>query len=222
MINSNSKHLDYKKRIFILASSFCIWFFSFRIFKPWIVSFYSNYINTFEEGSRLFLNHTFVFSTPTAILCLIWILVLNKLQLIPKILFQINKKAFYSGIIWGLAIAVITLIIAPLLGATYGFHFNIWSIAGNFTSNLGEEIIFRGLLFFSLWSFLGTKPASKYFAILISGLIFGLTHEQYPWALRGYISVIGCCLSYLSSQENNLMPAIVAHDLSDWILDLFL
>jgi membrane protease YdiL (CAAX protease family) len=98
------------------------------------------------------------------------------------------------------------------------FHFNPFSIAGNFFSNFCEELIFRGLIFFAFYS----ASNNKNVGIFISGIIFGLTHEQYPWLIKGYIMIIGTLFSHLTSEKNNLIPAIVAHDVVDWILDLFL
>lgn len=213
-----SLQLDLKKKIFVFISSINVWLFAFLVFKPWIVGFYSGYFKHLNEGPKLFLKHTFIFSTPTAFICLAWILLLQHLKLIPIINLKLSKKSVFSGFVWGIGITIVTLAIAPLLGMSYGLHFNPWSIAGNFTSNFCEEIIFRGLLFFALWSSIGSKPLS----ILLSGIIFGLTHEQYPWLIKGYISLIGCLLSYMTAQENNLIPAVIAHDISDWILDLFL
>jgi membrane protease YdiL (CAAX protease family) len=192
--------------------------FAFLFFKPWIVGFYAGYFKNLNEGPKLFLMHTFIFSTPTAFFCLAWVLLLQYLKLIPIIRFKFSKKTVLSGFVWGIVITAVTLAIAPLLRMPYGFHFNPWSIAGNLTSNFCEEIIFRGLLFFALWISTGSKPLS----ILLSGIIFGLTHEQYPWLIKGYISMIGCLLSYMTAQGNNLIPAVIAHDISDWILDLFL
>lgn len=210
--------LTVPQRLLVLISSVGVWLFAFLIFKPWIVKFYSPLLKDISEGPKLFLKHTFIFSTPTALLCFFWIMLLTNWGLIPKIHFKITLPQIKTGLIWGLVIVIATLLISPLLGMPIGFHYNPWSIAGNFFSNFCEEVIFRGLLFYAIWSSLG----NKYFAIIISGIIFGLTHEQYPWILKGYVAVIGVVLSYLTSKENNLIPAIVAHDIADWILDLFL
>lgn len=209
---------NFKQRAFVLVSSISVWLFAFLIFKPWIVGFYSDYFKSFDDGSRLFLKHTFIFSTPTAIVCLLWIVLLQKLKLIEPIKISLNKKIFLSSVLWGLGVAIFTLAIAPLLGMDYGYHFNPWSIAGNFTSNFCEEIIFRGLLLFAIWSALDSKTL----AIILTGIIFGLTHEQYPWLIKVYIALIGSLLSYLTTKEKNILPAIIVHDISDWILDLFL
>lgn len=209
---------NFIQRAFVLISSIGVWLFSFLIFKPWIVGFYSKSFANFEEGPRLFLKHTFVFSTPTALLCLVWIILLQKWKLIEPIQVSFGKKTLLVSLCWGVGVALFTLAIAPALGMEYKFHFNPWSIAGNFTSNLCEELIFRGLLFFAFWRAFGSKCV----AIFSSGIIFGLTHEQYPWLIKTYIAGIGSLLSYLTSKERNIIPAIIVHDVSDWILDLFL
>lgn len=212
----NSK--NFLQSAFVLFSSIAVWLIALLVFKPWVTSFYSIYFTDFAEGPRYFLKHTFIFSTPTALLCFVWFIILQKSKLIQHLSFSFSRKLILTGLIWGMAISLFTLAIAPVLGLKYSFHFNPWSIAGNFTSNLCEEIIFRGLLFFAFWRSFGSKPI----AIFLSGVAFGLSHEQYPWHLKTYIAGIGALLSYLTANEKNLVPAIIAHDISDWILDLFL
>lgn len=206
------------QKAFVLISSISVWLFAFLIFKPWIVKFYSPYFHEFADGPKLFLKHTFIYSTPTALICYLWIRFLQYYKLIPQIYFKISKSNVTQGIKYGIAIVILTFVLSPLLGLTFTFHFNPYSIAGNFFSNFCEEIIFRGLLFFAIYS----ATNNKFIGIIISGIIFGLTHEQYPWLVKGYIMLIGALLSYLTSDKNNLVPAVVAHDISDWILDLFL
>lgn len=218
MIFSEQLSKNFIQRAFVLISSIGVWLFSFLIFKPWVVGFYSKFFENFEVGPRLFFKHSFVFSAPTALLCLVWIILLQKWKLIEPIQVSFDKKSVMISLYWGVGVALITLAIAPILGMNYRFHFDPWSIAGNFISNLYEEIIFRGLLFLSFWRAFGSKSI----AIFLSGILFGLTHEQYPWLLKTYIAVIGSFLSYLTSKERNIIPAIIVHDISDWILDLFL
>ncbi len=171
---SSISKLSIWQRAIVLISSIGIWLFAFLIFKPWIVKFYSPLLKDFSDGPRLFFKHTFIFSTPTALICFLWMTLLMNLGLIPKIHFKISLPQINTGLVWGLIIVIVTLLISPLLGMPIGFHYNPWSIAGNFFSNFCEELIFRGLLFYAIWSSLG----NKYFAIILSGIIFGLTHEQ--------------------------------------------
>ena len=206
------------QRAFVLLSSVGVWFFSVTIFKPWVVGFYSDAITRLESGPRLFMNHAFVFSTPTAVVCLGWFLILKRLGLVDSISMTMSPQLFLRSMYWAIGIVVLTLVSAPLLGLEYGFHFSPWSLAGNFISNLSEEIIFRGFLLFAFWRAFGFKAV----AVILSGIVFGLTHEQYPVLIKVYIMGIGTLLSHLTSLEGNLLPAVIVHDVSDWILDLFL
>lgn len=203
------------KKLLILSSSILVWQFTFIYFKPWLVSFYSPYIKNLEPGLKLFLRHAFVFSTPTALACSVWFYILAKLKYTESIHFLFDKQALTKGLYLGLIISLVTVVCSPVLGLQLKPHFNVWSLTGNIVSNFCEELIFRGLLLYSILQLTNSKQISA----LLSGIIFGLTHEQYDWLGKIYISILGYLLGVLTTQNNNLIPAYTAHNVADWILD---
>jgi membrane protease YdiL (CAAX protease family) len=67
-----------------------------------------------------------------------------------------------------------------------------------------EELFFRGLLLRSLQNYLGETPA-----IVVSGLIFGVSHFQ-PLLIPG-LSAVGILFAVLTVRTGRLGPAIWAH-----------
>jgi membrane protease YdiL (CAAX protease family) len=73
-----------------------------------------------------------------------------------------------------------------------------------------EEIIFRGLVFKRLRSFLGFLPAA-----LISGAIFGILHGNIVQGL--YATIIGVIFAYIYEKKQSLIVTIIAHFLVNGI-----
>ncbi len=92
------------------------------------------------------------------------------------------------------------------------FYKNGWLTEASWTSLLDvitfvpvwEEILFRGVLLFTLLKFV--KP---FWAIVIVSIIFGLFHPTY-WVTAG---IMGVLLSMLTLKTKSLCPAMVSHSL---------
>ena len=171
------------------------------------------------DGPKLFLNHLFISSFPMALLCLITIFLFVKLNLFVPLQFKRNiKSSLIQGAISGLLIVIATTIYWILSGRQFQIDINGWSIAGNLFSNLWEEISFRGLIFVAvLYCF-----RIPWIAILISSLIFGLAHSQYPFSLKILVGSAGAVCAYVYGKTGNLLAPWLSHQITDTILDIFL
>lgn len=83
------------------------------------------------------------------------------------------------------------------------------------TGPIAEELLFRGAIFA-----LATRirPSSKWFALVFSSLLFGLTHLQYygfdaamTWELRSYTPLVGLVFGYMRLRSGSIVPGLLAH-----------
>ena len=79
---------------------------------------------------------------------------------------------------------------------------------------LFEEFWFRGIVMESL------RPYGNGFAILISGLLFGLTHANFEQFF--YASVLGVCLGYIAVSTKSIVTTTVMHAIFNGISGLML
>jgi len=206
------------KKLFVLSSSICIWLFTFYYSTPYLQKILRPLCKNILPGPRLLINHVFIFSFFTALVCFLYYLFLEKKFQLPKI--QINKNTLSNALIQGTLLGiVIAIIFIPLAlyrwNMNIHFTLNLWSILGNLFSNTWEEIVHRGLIMMaSLYAFKNEK-----IAWLISGLTFAWSHEQYPLEIRVAIGIIGCSFGWIYFKTKNFAAPITAHCVSDWILD---
>lgn len=81
---------------------------------------------------------------------------------------------------------IITIIIAPVIFAP-----------------LFEELLFRGVVFKNC------EPMGQWFAIIMSGVIFGLWHENYPQII--FAVTIGCFSAFMVAKTRSIIPSMIAH-----------
>ena len=84
-------------------------------------------------------------------------------------------------------------------------------------SGPGQEILFRGIMFFSIWRWKGWKAA-----LVITSIFFGFVH-----LLKGiqYIvatALIGLVYGYVTYRTKNIVGPMIAHGLSNFILGFIL
>ena len=204
--------LSVRARVFIIGSSFLVWLVAFFIVTPAVVRITQPIVATMARGPGLLFMHALVFSLPTALLCGGWLVVLVRHGLVPAP--AIHVRWLRAGLT-GAAIAVATVPLSPLLGLTLRLHVDWWSVAGNAFSNGYEEIIYRGLIFAACWA----ATSRRIVASVLSGVVFGLSHYQYPLILRAYVAVVGVVLALAMGPRREIGTAYVAHDIADWILD---
>ncbi|MCH5297307.1 MAG: CPBP family intramembrane metalloprotease [Ruminococcus sp.] len=66
-----------------------------------------------------------------------------------------------------------------------------------------EELLFRGVVLKNC------EPMGQWFAIIISGIIFGLWHENYPQFL--FAAVLGCFSAFMVVKTRSIIPSIIVH-----------
>jgi hypothetical protein len=82
------------------------------------------------------------------------------------------------------------------------------------SSNFFEEYVYRGFILAALAAALGFWPA-----VILSSIMFGATHTQYPLVLQGMIAALSVLWSWAGKRGGGLMAPYAAHMTLDWILD---
>jgi membrane protease YdiL (CAAX protease family) len=85
---------------------------------------------------------------------------------------------------------------SPLMGA-------VLTVYGILFAPVLEELLFRGIVLTSL------KKYNRTFAIIISGIAFGLTHGNLQQAI--YTTFVGITLAAVTMRYNSIVPAILSH-----------
>lgn len=75
-----------------------------------------------------------------------------------------------------------------------------------------EELLFRGTIFRN------TKPMGEWFAIIMTGLAFGLWHGNYQQFGTAFISGAVMCLMFLKTKS--IVPAIICHFINNLIVEI--
>lgn len=66
-----------------------------------------------------------------------------------------------------------------------------------------EELLFRGVVLKN------SEPMGQWFAIIISGIMFGLWHENYPQFL--FAAVLGCFSAFIVIKTRSIIPSMIMH-----------
>ena len=108
----------------------------------------------------------------------------------------------------------------------YGYHLNpnllplivAEQAVYNFIfSGLAQEILFRGLLLFSIWRWKGPKTA-----IIASSVTFGLVHITKGISYVIGTMLIGSIYGYITYKTKNIIGPTIAHGLNNFILGFIL
>jgi membrane protease YdiL (CAAX protease family) len=81
-------------------------------------------------------------------------------------------------------------------------------------SGAGQEIMFRGLLFFSIWRWKGVKTA-----FVSSTLLFGIMHVRASAIHIIRTIVIGGYYAYVTHKTRNIAGPVIAHGLHNFLID---
>src|SRR5262249_29514854 len=109
------------------------------------------------EGVWILIPHVFLYSTLSALVCLVLWLALIRLSWLQPIPFAISR----SVVIWGLLAGIVSAVAAFGIfagmqpGAVHAAHFNPWIATANLFSNFYEEFVFRGFLLAALTAVFG-------------------------------------------------------------------
>ena len=202
----------------VLAAALTVFFVTKDIVTPLWRRLWEPWVSSMSDGPRTFWGHLVIWSFPMAVVSLLSVLwLVHTGRFAALSLRRSSPQAVRDGL-WG-ALGVVTLSFPVLLalGQPMAFGINFWSIAGNLFSNAYEEIVNRALVFGAAWYCIGSALG----AALISGVVFGFTHEQYPPSIQLYVSAVGALFCYVYARSGNLLAPWIAHQISDSIIDMF-
>lgn len=135
----------------------------------------------------------------------------------PRIVGKL-RLIFREGIFWGLLICVPTIALALNMDFHLGFAPNWQSILGNIISNSYEEFTYRIFLF----SVAAYTFRRVWIGVLTSALLFASIHTQYPLSMQTIVALAAIFFSLAYVRSNSILSALLAHELSDTILDTIL
>lgn len=205
------------KRGGIFTLTIAIWWLSEHFLRPLCGGIIQDLRDSFGNGP--FVQNVISQSLPVDIMCLILFIVFFRAKIIP--LPRIIEKLgviFREGVFWGLLICVPTIVLALNMGFHLGFAPNWQSILGNIISNSYEEFTYRVFLF----SIAAYTFRRVWIGILISALLFASIHTQYPLSMQIIVALAAIFFSLAYIRSNSILSALLAHELSDAILDTIL
>ena len=204
----------------------------FSLFYPvQIPSLYTEYMTPFQkitlEAFLLFVQLLFVFIS-FIVVPIIWYSFVNRLSL--KEIFarlQLRRAGLGNALLWGFITIVTAFLITMVIGL---FYMYLTKIDPSTLSNIPdlqqffslpslyllviiqpfcEEFFFRGFLFEKT-----SKMGGSIFAIVLTSVLFGISHLSYTYAYAAVIAVfLGILLSFVVLKTKNLYSAIFAHTL---------
>ncbi len=179
------------------------------------------------ELSLLFIQFLFVFAG-LIVVPLLWYKFVNQISL--KEMFnrlQLKKEGLSDALLWGFITVIIAFAITMGIGLLYMYItkidptnlsnipdlqqlFSITSLYVLVTLQpFCEEFFFRGFLFEKI-----IKRSGPVVAIIVTSVLFGISHLSYTYAYAAIIAVIlGLLLSIVVYKTKNLYSAIFAHTL---------
>lgn len=167
------------------------------------------------EGVWILIPHVFLYSTLSAVFCLIAWLALQRAKWLPAPSFALSGRVLAWGVAGGVLALVMTLgLVLGTGGQTHAPHIDPWLMGANLFSNFFEEFIFRGFILVALTAALGFWPAA-----LLSSIAFGATHTQYPVELQALIATIGVIWALGARYAKSLLAPYLSHMLLDWVVD---
>ena len=222
--------MSFSKRILVLCISIII-----LLAHIWVSPEIRETIRAFFDypeykGIWSTFEHIFLYTTFTTLLCLLSWYILYKKQFFPSVksYFIFDKKSLLYGVISGLSMFFFNMILAIILfkftetegsiGYNPEFLGDYWIYIGNIFSNFYEEFIYSVFL---LISFKYTFK-KNWIAIILTGLIFGLIHTQYPIHFRMVLSIFGFVTSWVVIKTNSIWAAWLSHMLVDILMALFI
>ena len=223
----NSHRLDYFidntsvtliKRIAAVVSCVLVYLIWKYVATPYVQPILQQTFAGLEGGPKRFVTNVLLYNSFLyAVLSVVAIFLLVKAGIfrLPSLKRNI-KPAIVKGFLVGFIILALTLAFQLLMRSQFRLHFDAWEYGGNLFSNAYEEIFYRGFILVGLLYFF----RRAWPAIIISGLMFGLTHTQYPLGMQLGVSVIGVTFGFLYYRTGNLLAPWIAHQVAD-LADVF-
>jgi membrane protease YdiL (CAAX protease family) len=171
----------------------------------------------YEGFKGAFLPHFLIYTAPLALWCgLLWFGLAVAGLIDPPRLRNV-RRALVAGTIGGVVSLVGLFLFAWLAMPAGSVHWippQPWKIAGNVFSNFYEEFIYRGFLLAAFTRVTGFWPAA-----VISSVMWGALHTQYPLSLQLLVVAFGIYWSWLAMRSRSLWAPYTTHMISDLIAD---
>jgi hypothetical protein len=174
--------------------------------------------NPAYKGVWILIPHVFLYTTLSALTCLVLWLALIRLKWLEPMPLAFSRSVVIWGLVSGIVSAAVAFAAFARLqpGAVHAPHFHPWDAAANLFSNFYEEFVFRGFLLAALTAVFGFWPAA-----ILSSVAFGATHAQYPLEFRAIISIFGVIWCWIVKRTRSIWSAWIVHMCVDWIVDPF-
>lgn len=169
------------------------------------------------EGVWLLIPHLFLYTTLQGLVCLLLWTVLVRAGWMPKLQLSLRWRTFAWGLGAGLFSVAVMVAFFFATGQAGGFHaphVDPWNAGANIFSNFFEEYVYRGFILAALAAALGFWPAA-----ILSSIMFGATHTQFPLVLQGMIAALGVVWVWAGKRGGGLLAPYTAHMTLDWIMD---
>lgn len=169
------------------------------------------------QGLWLLIPHLFLYTTLQALVCLLLWTLLVRVGWMPKFQFSLKWRTFAWGVGAGLfcvAVMVGFFFATGQQGAFHPPHVDPWNAGANIFSNFFEEYVYRGFILAALAAALGFWPAA-----VLSSIMFGATHTQYPLVLQAMIAALAIVWAWVGKRAGGLLAPYTAHMTLDWLLD---
>lgn len=164
--------------------------------------------------------HLFLYTTLQALVCLVLWSVFVRAGWLPKLQLSLRWRTFVWGLAVGLASVAVMVAFFYVTGQAGAFHapqVDPWNAFANVFSNFFEEYVYRGFILVALTAALGFWPAA-----ILSSIMFGATHQQYPLVLQAMIAALAVVWAWAGKRGGGLLAPYTAHMTLDWLMDPFL
>ncbi len=84
-------------------------------------------------------------------------------------------------------------------------------------SGFAQEILFRGVMFFSIWRWKGLNTG-----LIVSSVLFGVIHITHSITYVFVTALFGAYWGYVASKTMNIIGPIIAHGLFNFLFSFFL
>jgi membrane protease YdiL (CAAX protease family) len=223
----DSRRLDYfidntsvtwTKRIVAVVSCVLVYLVWRYVAIPYVQPVQRQMFAGLEGGLKRFVTNVILYNSFLyAVLSVIAIFLLIKAGIFRLPSLKRNlKSTIFQGLLVGFIILILSIGFQLLIGSRFHLNFDAWEFGGNLFSNAYEEIFYRGFIFVGLLYFF----RRAWPAVIISGLMFGLTHTQYPLGQQMGVALIGAAFGFLYYRTGNLLAPWIAHQVVD-LLDSF-
>lgn len=214
---SNSAENNILRRIVLIgaaAAAYVVNFWPSPLLRNAVLNAFGN---PPYKGVWLLIPHLFLYTTLQALVCLILWSVLVRAGWMGKLQLSLRWRTFAWGLgagLFSIAVMVAFFFATSQAGAFHTPHVDPWNAVANIFSNFFEEYVYRGFILAALAVALGFWPA-----VILSSIMFGATHRQYPLELQAMIAALAVVWAWAGKRGAGLVAPYTAHMTLDWIMD---